>query len=229
MERLLSNWYWKVAAGVLAVIILIGENSPDLIDVNEMKDVGFELATPLYKFLKESPILFWWILLLDTIFVFLCGLFIIYQFLFKNRIRFGMQVMTMYLIRTLSMRLFYLPVPKEVLWHFPGFPSYVCSDFFFSGHVALTVMTGMFLYELDWKFLGFFVGYICNFAQIVLFMATRAHYTADCITGLGVGMAIVASWRYFGFDKVDSDVKTKSEDKKINHQTHKSSKLKKSE
>mmetsp|Transcript_5697 Transcript_5697/g.21505 ORF Transcript_5697/g.21505 Transcript_5697/m.21505 type:complete len:236 (-) Transcript_5697:270-977(-) len=198
-QHSLLNFQWKFLAGLLAVLVLLNENSPHLTEILTMTDVGFVLATPIYKILKESPVLLWWILLVDTLYVFACGFFVIYLFIVKNRIHFGMQVVSMYVVRSCAMRLYELPVPDEVLWHFPGFPHHVCSDFFFSGHVALAVMTGVQLWDMDWKKLGILVGFVLNLLQIILFLGTRAHYSADCITGFACGIAIVCGWKFFGF------------------------------
>lgn len=90
------------------------------------------------------------------------------------------------------MLLFVLPNHPELIWHFPGIPE-TTNDYFFSGHVALSILVGNEFYKLGYPFLWRLFAIYFNIFQTFIFMVTRSHYSADVITGVFCGMMLVYS------------------------------------
>src|SRR5258707_12589991 len=72
------------------------------------------------------------------------GLFLLGNWLFGASVRPFLGLVMLMLLRQLLQALCSLPVPRGMIWHYPGFPSllvtyHVANDFFFSGHTAIAV------------------------------------------------------------------------------------------
>ena len=93
-----------------------------------------------------------------------------------------------YLFRGIVNASFAMKFPDNILWEYPGFPSFSVSyhktsDFFFSGHVGINLIAAIELYRYGMtkiSFLSFFGIFFQIFTMIVL----RGHYSIDLIAGL---------------------------------------------
>ena len=93
-----------------------------------------------------------------------------------------------YLFRGIINASFAMKYPENMIWEYPGIPSFSVSyhktsDFFFSGHVGINLIAAIELYRYGMtkiSFLSFFGIFFQIFTMIVL----RGHYSIDLIAGL---------------------------------------------
>jgi len=81
-----------------------------------------------------------------------------------------------------------LPPPPNMIWHYPGFPSFlvtyhVANDFFFSGHTAIAVFGAIELSRLRRTWLTVLAVLVACF-EVATVLILRAHYTMDVFTGV---------------------------------------------
>src|SRR5207245_6427693 len=72
------------------------------------------------------------------------GLFLLGRWLFGGSVRPFLGLFLLMALRQLMQAICALPPPRNMIWHYPGFPSllvtyHVANDFFFSGHSAIAV------------------------------------------------------------------------------------------
>lgn len=155
---------------------------------NTFIDVGFYIFQPLNQLLKPQNM--YWVrfcmLGLQTLVVLSLILFAFYRIIFHDRFNFAKQLLTMYSLRIISMLMFILPNSPDVIWHFPGIPL-TLSDYFYSGHVGLSIIVGNELSRAGYPKLWFFVAVLFNIYQTILFWVTQSHYTCDVITAIFSG------------------------------------------
>ena len=92
-----------------------------------------------------------------------------------------------YAIRGIIQFLYQMPFPEGYFWGNPYFPSIIVSDldtsdFFFSGHVAMPLMTGLHYLKINFKFTCFC--FVTVFIEMFLVITTRVHYGIDVVIGL---------------------------------------------
>jgi hypothetical protein len=91
-------------------------------------------------------------------------------------------------LRQLMQAICALPPPPNMIWHYPGFPSFlvtyrVANDFFFSGHTAIAVFGAVELSRLRRNWLTVAAVLLVVF-EVATVLILRAHYTMDVFTGL---------------------------------------------
>jgi hypothetical protein len=96
-----------------------------------------------------------------------------------------------YLLRGLFNNIVMLKYPEKLLWDYPGFPSitvsyFNSSDFFFSGHVGINLITFIEFRNFNKKFFAY-VSLLGVFFQLFTMISIRGHYTVDLIGGLIAG------------------------------------------
>jgi len=116
------------------------------------------------------------------------GLFLLARWLFGSSIRPFLGLVLLMVLRQLLQALCSLPVPPNMIWHFPGFPSLlvtynVANDFFFSGHTAIAVFGALELARFRKKWLTSVAVLIVAF-EMATVLVLRAHYTMDVFAGL---------------------------------------------
>ena len=124
------------------------------------------------------------------------GIWLIVTSICGSSIRPFLGLLIVFALRQLTQALCILPTPEGMIWHSPGWPSFlvtysVANDFFFSGHTAIAVFGATQLASL--KRPSFVVlGIAIALFEIVAVIVLHAHYTMDVFTG-----AIVALWAAF--------------------------------
>ena len=98
---------------------------------------------------------------------------------------------TFYLIRGIIQFTFEMPFPPGYFWGNPYMPSLIVSyldtnDFFFSGHVAFPLMTGLHYYYESKQYQYFFC-FMTVIIEMFLVLITRVHYSIDIVIGLAFG------------------------------------------
>jgi len=116
------------------------------------------------------------------------SLFILFITIWKRDIRPFLIFFIFFFLRQILQLLVKLPIPDQILWIYPGFPSllqtyHVSSDFYFSGHTGTSLIAALELsyFKIPWLTgLGFA---ICAF-QAIMVIIMRIHYTMDVFTAI---------------------------------------------
>lgn len=116
------------------------------------------------------------------------GLFLLVEWLFGGSVRPFLGLFLLMALRQVLQAVCALPVPPNMIWHYPGFPSLlvtyrVANDFFFSGHTAIAVFGALELARFRKKWLTGTAALIVVF-EIATVLILRAHYTMDVFTGI---------------------------------------------
>lgn len=195
-ERATQYWRTKLLIALIFLIIIISEQvisaSPSM-TTTELIDVGFVISTKLNHSITPDEMYWFRFALLGIQTIFIIGILLIMtiRILFYSRFKLAAEAIIMYTTRILSMLTFILPNHKELLWHFPGVPNTV-NDFFYSGHIAITIIVAKEIHKMGYKKVAWWLGIAFNLYQIFVFLVTRSHYTCDCITAIFAGIAITA-------------------------------------
>src|SRR6267378_7550556 len=116
------------------------------------------------------------------------GLFLLARWLFGGTVRPFLGLFLLMALRQVIEAICALPPPPNMIWHYPGFPSFlvtyhVANDFFFSGHTAIAVFGAIELSRLHRKWLTVIAVLIACF-EVATVLILRAHYTMDVFTGI---------------------------------------------
>jgi len=116
------------------------------------------------------------------------GLFLLGRWLFGGSIRPFLGLFLLMTLRQVMQAICALPAPPNMIWHYPGFPSFlvtyhVANDFFFSGHTAIAVFGAIELSRLRRYWLTVLAVLIVVF-EIATVLILRAHYTMDVFAGI---------------------------------------------
>lgn len=151
-------------------------------------DLGFVVTLPLHRMLASRPNLNSFLAGLNTVFVAMQTVYILWTWLIEGRPRATISALFMFTCRGILGYLTQLPVPEDFLGSGVDFPVGNVSFFlFYSGHVAASViasidMKRMQRWELSWAF------DTLNALQVVRLLSTRGHYTIDLVVGVGAGI-----------------------------------------
>ena len=116
------------------------------------------------------------------------GLFLLARWLFGGTVRPFLGLFLLIALRQVIEAICALPPPPHMIWHDPGFPSFLvtyrgANDFFFSGHTAIAVFGAMELSRLRRTWLTALAILIACF-EVATVLILRAHYTMDVFTGI---------------------------------------------
>ena len=146
------------------------------------------LFAPLNQYLIENPRAANGLLIISSGLVDLLALYVLAEWLFGRSIRPLLGLTILLGLRQVMQGLCALPIPNNMIWHYPGFPSLlvtygVANDFFFSAHTAIAVFAATELARLGRRWLpGLGVAIVVFEATTVLVL--RVHYTMDVFTAI---------------------------------------------
>ncbi|XVF86445.1 hypothetical protein PTKIN_Ptkin18bG0040900 [Pterospermum kingtungense] len=151
-------------------------------------DLGFIVTRSFHRALASWPELNTLLAALNTVFVGMQTVYIIWTWLIEGRPRATISALFMFTCRGILGYSTQLPLPQEFVGSGVDFPVGNVSFFlFFSGHVAGSVIASLDMrrmrrWELAWLF------DTLNVLQAVRLLGTRGHYTIDLAVGVGAGI-----------------------------------------
>ena len=128
------------------------------------------------------------LLIMSSGLVDILAVFILLEWLFGRSVRPLLGLGIVLALRQVMQGLCALPIPQNMIWHYPGFPSLlvtygVANDFFFSAHTAITVFAATELARLGRGWLkGLAV--LCVVFEATTVLILRIHYTMDVFTAI---------------------------------------------
>ncbi|OIT02791.1 PREDICTED: phosphatidylcholine:diacylglycerol cholinephosphotransferase 1-like [Nicotiana attenuata] len=151
-------------------------------------DLGFIATRPLHRFLASRPTLNTVLAGLNTVFVGMQMVYIIWTFLIEGRPRATISALFMFTCRGILGYATQLPLPEDFLGSGADFPVGNVSFFlFYSGHVAASVIASLDMKRMQrWKLAYLFD--TLNVLQAIRLLSTRGHYTIDLAVGVGAGI-----------------------------------------
>ncbi|CAD5186543.1 unnamed protein product [Musa acuminata subsp. malaccensis] len=166
--------------GVEYTIPMVPSTSPPL-------DLGFIATKPLNRALATAPALNTLLAALNTVFVGMQIVYIVWTFLVEGRPRPTIAALFMFTCRGILGCSTQLPLPQGFQGSGVDFPVGNVSFFlFFSGHVAGAVIASLDMRRTRrWSMARVFDA--LNLLQSVRLLASRGHYTIDLAVGVGAG------------------------------------------
>ncbi|XP_055829817.1 phosphatidylcholine:diacylglycerol cholinephosphotransferase 1-like [Solanum dulcamara] len=151
-------------------------------------DLGFIATRPLHRLLDSKPALNTLLAGLNTGFVGMQMVYIVWAFLIEGRPRATIATLFMFTCRGILGYATQLPLPEDFLGSGADFPVGNVSFFlFYSGHVAASVIASLDMKRMQrWKLSYLFD--TLNVLQTVRLLSTRGHYTIDLAVGVGAGI-----------------------------------------
>ncbi|XP_009803404.1 phosphatidylcholine:diacylglycerol cholinephosphotransferase 1-like [Nicotiana sylvestris] len=167
--------------GVEYTLRMIQSSSPPF-------DLGFIATRPLHRFLASRPTLNSVLAGLNTVFVGMQMVYIVWTFLIEGRPRATISALFMFTCRGILGYATQLPLPEDFLGSGVDFPVGNVSFFlFYSGHVAASVIASLDMKRMQrWKLAYLFD--TLNVLQMIRLLSTRGHYTIDLAVGIGAGI-----------------------------------------
>lgn len=171
------------------------------INVSKMRDKVMEsnLNNYMNNFLREHPTILNFLFIITSLYIDISMIFALYNFIFTDNIhaqKFMITILFTYILRQLNQFITNLPVPRDILWHYPGFPSIfvtydTVTDFFFSGHTAFS--TAILIFYINYYENNYYVilfhSLFC-LLEISLVLWVKVHYFIDVYTAIVTVMMI---------------------------------------
>jgi len=173
----LFMWFWTQS--------LIGQRVPP---AGTIGDLVLDVLTPLHQMFLENPSRANALLIVSSAVIDVLAGYLFLGGVLGRTIRPFLGLVILFTLRQLCQALCALPIPEEMIWRYPGFPSLlvtygVSNDLFFSGHTAIAVYGGIELARRGTRpfvVLGVFIAVF----EISTVLVLRAHYTMDVFTGI---------------------------------------------
>jgi len=179
----LGIWFWTQS-------LIAGRPAPP----SGVGDALHNLTAGLNTYFYQSPTAANALLIFSSALIDGLGLFLLLRWLFGSSVRPFLGLVLLLALRQVMQAICALPDPPNMIWHYPGFPSFlvtynVGNDFFFSGHTAIAVFGGIELARIGKRWLAVLAVAIVLF-EITAVLVLRAHYTMDVFTGLLAALCV---------------------------------------
>jgi len=172
-------------ASVFATQYFIAEKIPPICGIDDLVQ---SLFLPFNNFLTihqgiGNGFLIGMNFLLDCMFVFMIADTIV-----TRNIRPFLTFSLFFVLRQTMQLLISLPLPPDVIWHYPGFPSLlqnysIINDLYFSGHAGISLIVALEMSSFGKKWLTILGFSICAL-ECFLVIAMQIHYTMDVFTAI---------------------------------------------
>lgn len=151
------------------------------------------LTAPLNAWLRANPGAANATLIVSSLGIDCCGLYLLGHAIFGASLRPFVAVLILFGLRQACQLVNTLPAPPGMIWRHPGVPSMlvtyeVGNDFYFSGHTAIAVLAAFELAHTAPPWLAT-LGIFVAVAEAVTVLVLRAHYTMDIFTAAFVAWA----------------------------------------
>ncbi|HEV2424840.1 MAG TPA: phosphatase PAP2-related protein [Terriglobia bacterium] len=173
----IGGWFWTQA--------LIGRRPAPPSGIG---DRLHQVSAPLNLYLLHHATAANALLIVSSEIVDLLALFVFVQWLFGPSVRPLLGLVILLGLRQVVQELCVLPIPPDIVWHYPGFPSLlvtygISNDFFFSAHTGIAVFAATEIARLRRPWLtALAIAAVVFVAAAVLVL--RAHYTMDVFTAI---------------------------------------------
>jgi hypothetical protein len=172
----LAAWFWTQS--------LIGQRT---ISGPAIGDELHVLTAPAHQYLLDHPRAANGLLIASSAGIDLFAIFLLGRAIFGPTFRPFIGLLLLFALRQICQAFCALPPPEGMIWHNPGFPSFVvtygvANDLFFSGHTAIAVFGAVELARLGRRWLGV-LGFGIALFEVATVLTLRAHYTMDVFTG----------------------------------------------
>jgi hypothetical protein len=179
----LAAWFWTQS--------LIGRRA---VSGQVIGDELQFLTAPAHRYLLDHPGAANGLLIASSAGIDLFAIFLLGRAIFGPTFRPFLGLLMLFTLRQICQFFCALPLPEEMIWRDPGFPSLVvtygvANDLFFSGHTAIAVFGAVELARLGRRWLGIFGAGIALF-EMAAVLTLRAHYTMDVFTGAVTALLI---------------------------------------
>jgi len=173
----LGLWFWTQS--------LLGAR---IAPTNGIGDAVHNWTAGLNSYFSHNPGAANALLIVSSALIDALGLFLLARWLFGGTVRPFLGLFLLMALRQVMQAICALPPPPNMIWHYPGFPSFlvtyhVANDFFFSGHTAIAVFGAIELSRLRRTWLTVLAILIACF-EVATVLILRAHYTMDVFTGV---------------------------------------------
>ncbi len=173
----LGLWFWTQS--------LLGAR---IAPTNGIGDAVHNWTAGLNSYFLQNPGTANALLIVSSALIDALGLFLLARWLLGGTVRPFLGLFLLMALRQVMQAICALPPPPNMIWHYPGFPSFlvtyhVANDFFFSGHTAIAVFGAIELSRLRRTWLTVLAILIACF-ELATVLILRAHYTMDVFTGL---------------------------------------------
>src|SRR6267143_4144827 len=173
----LGLWFWTQS--------LIGARS---VPSNGIGDAVHNWTADLNSYFSQNLGAANALLIVSSALIDALGLFLLARWLFGGTVRPFLGLFLLMALRQAMQAICALPPPRNMIWHYPGFPSFlvtyhVANDFFFSGHTAIAVFGAIELSRLRRTWLTAIAILIACF-EVATVLILRAHYTMDVFAGI---------------------------------------------
>jgi hypothetical protein len=173
----LGLWFWTQS--------LLGAR---IAPTNGIGDAVHNWTAGLNSYFLQNPGTANALLIVSSALIDALGFFLLARWLLGGTVRPFLGLFLLMTLRQVMQAICALPPPPNMIWHYPGFPSFlvtyhVANDFFFSGHTAIAVFGAIELSRLRRTWLTVLAILIACF-ELATVLILRAHYTMDVFTGL---------------------------------------------
>ncbi|MSU37314.1 MAG: phosphatase PAP2 family protein [Pedosphaera sp.] len=175
-------WFWTQK--------IISRKAPKTDGVGDQLHV---LTAPLNAWLHANPRAANLTLIISSLGIDLCGVFLLVSAIFGDSLRPFIALLILFGLRQTCQLVTTLPAPPGILWRHPGVPSLlvtydVGNDFYFSGHTAIAVLAAFELAHTGNPWFAA-VGIFVAVGEAATVLILRAHYTMDIFTAAFVAWA----------------------------------------
>jgi hypothetical protein len=199
-DKEIKKYITKSTLFVLFVLVIATNGHTGFLNLKETPecfyDFGFKLISPINIYFKENLLTKNSFLIMSSFIVDFCILTVSIAWIVGGKSwQLIISILTFYVSRGITQRVFVMAFPENFLFQYPGFPSISvnyekASDFFWSGHVALPLLCGDEFRRQGITFL-FFLCLFSSLFEAIMMTSVHSHYTIDVIFGVIIAYYVI--------------------------------------